>query len=53
MKMRRHGNSGLPVSELCFGAMTFGGADRTWGKVGVNWLAGFDFEIKVAARIPG
>lgn len=24
--------------------------DRT--AVGVNWLAGFDFEIKVVARIP-
>jgi enamine deaminase RidA (YjgF/YER057c/UK114 family) len=25
----------------------------TWTAVGVNWLAGFDFEIKVIARIPG
>lgn len=24
-----------------------------WTAVGVNWLAGFDFEIKVVARIPG
>ncbi len=24
----------------------------TWTAVGVNWLAGFDFEIKVTARIP-
>ena len=23
----------------------------TWTAVGVNWLAGFDFEIKVVARI--
>lgn len=23
-----------------------------WTAVGVNWLAGFDFEIKVTARIP-
>ncbi|NKI60687.1 RidA family protein [Labrenzia sp. PO1] len=23
-----------------------------WAAVGVNWLAGFDFEIKVIARIP-
>ena len=74
MKMRKLGNSGLSVSELCFGAMTFGGTDGIWGKVGrwgqaeadalvgaappdleggVNWLAGFDFEIKVVARIPG
>ncbi|WOI58301.1 RidA family protein [Palleronia sp. LCG004] len=30
-------------------------ADRpypTWTAVGVTWLAGFDFEIKVIARIP-
>ena len=25
----------------------------SWTAVGVNWLAGFDFEIKVTARIPG
>lgn len=25
----------------------------TWTAVGVNWLADFDFEIKVIARIPG
>ncbi|MGV1750938.1 RidA family protein [Agrobacterium sp. CG674] len=24
----------------------------TWTAVGVNWLAGFDFEIKVIARVP-
>ena len=24
----------------------------TWTALGVNWLAGFDFEIKVVARIP-
>ena len=26
--------------------------DPTWTAVGVNWLAGFDFEIKVIARLP-
>ena len=26
--------------------------DPNWTAVGVNWLAGFDFEIKVIARIP-
>jgi enamine deaminase RidA (YjgF/YER057c/UK114 family) len=25
----------------------------TWTAIGVNWLAGFDFEIKVVARLPG
>ncbi|PRY65211.1 enamine deaminase RidA (YjgF/YER057c/UK114 family) [Vreelandella songnenensis] len=24
-----------------------------WTAVGVNWLAGFDFEIKVVVRLPG
>ena len=24
-----------------------------WSALGVNWLAGFDFEIKVVARLPG
>jgi enamine deaminase RidA (YjgF/YER057c/UK114 family) len=31
----------------------FGDAPHpNWTAVGVNWLAGFDFEIKVIARIP-
>jgi len=34
MRMRTLGNSGLHVSELCFGAMTFGGTDGLWGLVG-------------------
>tara|TARA_B100000378_G_scaffold242923_1_gene212418 strand:- start:67 stop:234 length:168 start_codon:yes stop_codon:yes gene_type:complete len=24
----------------------------TWTAIGVTWLAGFDFEIKVVARMP-
>ena len=32
----------------------FGGPPYpNWTAVGVTWLAGFDFEIKVIARIPG
>lgn len=34
MRMRTLGNSGLFVSELSFGAMTFGGRDGLWGQVG-------------------
>lgn len=34
MRMRKFGNSGLFVSELSFGAMTFGGTDGIWGQVG-------------------
>ncbi|MDP9125251.1 MAG: aldo/keto reductase [Pseudomonadota bacterium] len=34
--MRNHplGRTGLFVSELCLGTMTFGGADGIWGKIG-------------------
>ncbi|WP_249977371.1 aldo/keto reductase [Vreelandella olivaria] len=34
MRMRKFGNSGLFVSELSFGAMTFGGTEGLWGQVG-------------------
>lgn len=34
MRMRKLGESGLFVSEMCFGAMTFGGTDGLWGQVG-------------------
>tara|TARA_B100000378_G_C18022414_1_gene404655 strand:- start:85 stop:1233 length:1149 start_codon:yes stop_codon:yes gene_type:complete len=34
MRMRKFGSSGLFVSELCLGAMTFGGTDGLWGQVG-------------------
>ncbi|APZ54162.1 aldo/keto reductase [Salipiger abyssi] len=34
MRYRRLGHSGLFVSELCLGTMTFGGADDMWGQVG-------------------
>lgn len=34
MRMRKLGGSGLFVSELSFGAMTFGGTDGLWGQVG-------------------
>lgn len=34
MRMSTLGNSGLFVSELCFGAMTFGGNTGIWGQVG-------------------
>ena len=34
MKYRRLGHSGLFVSELCLGTMTFGGSDDMWGQIG-------------------
>lgn len=38
----------LKVREEVIGAPPY----PNWTAVGVNWLAGFDFEIKVIARIP-
>lgn len=34
MRYRRLGPSGLFVSELCLGTMTFGGSDGMWGQIG-------------------
>jgi aryl-alcohol dehydrogenase-like predicted oxidoreductase len=34
MRYNRLGNTGLFVSELCFGTMTFGGGEGIWGKIG-------------------
>ncbi|MCB1755472.1 MAG: aldo/keto reductase [Gammaproteobacteria bacterium] len=34
MQYKKLGNSGLFVSELCLGTMTFGGGDDMWGMIG-------------------
>jgi aryl-alcohol dehydrogenase-like predicted oxidoreductase len=34
MRYNRLGQSGLYVSELCLGTMTFGGTDGMWGQIG-------------------
>lgn len=34
MRYRRLGHSGLFVSELCLGTMTFGGSNDMWGQIG-------------------
>ncbi|TBW49365.1 aldo/keto reductase [Marinobacter halodurans] len=34
LRLRTLGNSGLFVSELCLGTMTFGGEDGIWGLIG-------------------
>jgi enamine deaminase RidA (YjgF/YER057c/UK114 family) len=39
----------LAVKDEIFGEPPY----PSWTAVGVNWLAGFDFEIKVIARVPG
>ena len=33
MRMKKFGNTGLVVSELCLGAMTFGGSDGIWAQI--------------------
>jgi len=38
----------MPIREKEIGAAPY----PNWTAVGVNWLAGFDFEIKVIARLP-
>lgn len=38
----------MAVRQKAIGAPPY----PNWTAVGVNWLAGFDFEIKVIARIP-
>jgi enamine deaminase RidA (YjgF/YER057c/UK114 family) len=38
----------MVVKSEYFGAAPY----PTWTAIGVNWLAGFDFEIKVIAKIP-
>ncbi|MDX3929913.1 MAG: aldo/keto reductase [Shinella sp.] len=48
MQMRKLGESGLFVSELCFGAMTFGGTDGLWGKVGRLGQGDADALVKAA-----
>ncbi|MGQ3073826.1 MAG: RidA family protein [Ferrovibrionaceae bacterium] len=38
----------MPIREKEIGSAPY----PNWTAVGVNWLAGFDFEIKVIARLP-
>ncbi|MES2145919.1 MAG: RidA family protein [Pseudomonadota bacterium] len=38
----------MPVKNRFFPAAPY----PPWTAIGVNWLSGFDFEIKVVARIP-
>ena len=34
MKYNLLGQTGLNVSEICLGTMTFGGSEGIWGKIG-------------------
>ncbi|MEM9549960.1 MAG: aldo/keto reductase [Pseudomonadota bacterium] len=48
MRYNRLGPSGLFVSELCLGTMTFGGSDDMWGQIGKLQQAEADGLLKTA-----
>jgi aryl-alcohol dehydrogenase-like predicted oxidoreductase len=48
MRMKKFGNTGLVVSELCLGAMTFGGADGIWAQIASLGQAAADELVKAA-----
>ncbi len=48
MRYNRLGHSGLFVSELCFGTMTFGGSDDMWGQIGKLQQGDADGLLKTA-----
>jgi aryl-alcohol dehydrogenase-like predicted oxidoreductase len=48
MRMKRFGNTGLVVSEICLGAMTFGGADGIWKQIASVGQAAADELVKTA-----
>lgn len=48
MRMRRLGHSGLFVSELCLGAMTFGGQEGMWAQIGQLGQEEVDALVKAA-----
>jgi aryl-alcohol dehydrogenase-like predicted oxidoreductase len=48
MRYKRLGPSGLFVSELCLGTMTFGGSDGIWGQIGQLRQQEADVLVKTA-----
>ncbi|WP_298333249.1 aldo/keto reductase [Asticcacaulis sp.] len=50
MRYRRLGPSGLLVSELCLGTMTFGGSDGMWGLIGQLNQSEADLLVKSAVE---
>ena len=48
MRMRKFGNTGLVVSELCLGAMTFGGSEGIWAQIASLGQAKADELVKTA-----
>ena len=48
MRMKRFGNTGLVVSEICLGAMTFGGTEGIWAQIASLGQATADELVKAA-----
>ncbi len=48
MRMKKFGNTGLVVSEICLGAMTFGGTDGIWAQIASLGQASADELVKTA-----
>src|SRR5580698_8010926 len=48
MRMKKFGNTGLVVSELCLGAMTFGGSEGIWAQIANVEQAAADELVKTA-----
>jgi aryl-alcohol dehydrogenase-like predicted oxidoreductase len=48
MRMRKLGNTGLLVSELCLGAMTFASGEGMWSAIGKMDQTGADALVKAA-----
>jgi aryl-alcohol dehydrogenase-like predicted oxidoreductase len=48
MRMKKFGNTGLVVSEICLGAMTFGGSEGIWAQIASVGQANADELVKTA-----
>src|ERR1700721_2521672 len=48
MRMKKFGNTGLVVSEICLGAMTFGGGEGIWAQIANVGQASADGLVKTA-----
>jgi aryl-alcohol dehydrogenase-like predicted oxidoreductase len=48
MRMKKFGNTGLVVSEICLGAMTFGGSEGIWAQIASVGQANADELVKAA-----
>ena len=51
LRLRTLGNSGLFVSELCLGTMTFGGDEDIWGLIGQLQQEQADELVKIALEL--